>query len=59
MSDERAETHLHYPGVGPYALDSLRIFCAPDKDAWKHVMPRDKQLVRYLVRLCPSIAGAN
>ncbi|KAH0836505.1 hypothetical protein J3R83DRAFT_8143 [Lanmaoa asiatica] len=39
---------LHYPGVGPYALDSLRMFCASDKDAWKRVMPRDKELVRYL-----------
>ena len=43
--------HLHYPGVGSYALDSLRIFCADDKDAWKSVMPQDKELVRYLVRL--------
>ncbi|KAG6374814.1 DNA glycosylase [Boletus reticuloceps] len=40
--------HLQYPGVGPYALDSLRIFCSGDVDAWKHVMPRDKELVRYL-----------
>ncbi|KAF8141858.1 DNA glycosylase [Boletus edulis] len=40
--------HLQYPGVGPYALDSLRIFCSGGVDAWKHVMPRDKELVRYL-----------
>ncbi|KAG9312874.1 hypothetical protein JVU11DRAFT_6307 [Chiua virens] len=40
--------HLRYPGVGPYALDSLRIFCTRDKDAWMRVMPRDKELVRYL-----------
>lgn len=49
--------HLHYPGVGPYALDSLRIFCAGDKDMWKRVMPRDKELVRYLV--CPSFLIAR
>ena len=58
LSDERivpAAPRLHYPGVGPYALDSLRIFCSGDKDAWKYVMPRDKELVRYLVRPCPDI----
>ncbi|KAG8220790.1 hypothetical protein J3R82DRAFT_2225 [Butyriboletus roseoflavus] len=51
LSEERIvpnAPHLHYPGVGPYALDSLHIFCAGDKDAWKRVMPRDKELVRYL-----------
>lgn len=38
----------HLPGSGPYALDSYRIFCAGE-DEWKAVMPRDKELVRYLV----------
>lgn len=48
-----AEPHLYYPGVGPYALDSLRIFCVGDKDEWKRVMPQDKELVRYLVYFLP------
>jgi methyl-CpG-binding domain protein 4 len=40
----------HLPGTGPYALDSYRIFCAnPDNDAWKEVMPTDKELIKYLV----------
>lgn len=52
-----AAAHLRYPGVGPYALDSLRIFCATDKDAWKHVMPRDKELVRHLVRASSDTVG--
>ena len=47
----------HFPGVGPYALDSFRIFCRsslePEADTtnevWKQVMPSDKELVRYLV----------
>ncbi|KAF9244206.1 DNA glycosylase, partial [Melanogaster broomeanus] len=44
----------HFPGVGPYALDSFRIFCksVPGKDAeedeWKKVMPSDKELIWYL-----------
>ncbi|KIM61261.1 hypothetical protein SCLCIDRAFT_54412, partial [Scleroderma citrinum Foug A] len=46
----------HFPGVGPYALDSFRIFCRsslePEADTtnevWKQVMPSDKELVRYL-----------
>ena len=57
LSEERAVhtvPHMHLPGVGPYALDSLRIFCEGDKEAWKYVMPQDKELVRYLVRLSPS-----
>ncbi|KAF9220008.1 DNA glycosylase [Gyrodon lividus] len=47
----------HFPGVGPYALDSFRIFCSSmpgqdaEEDEWKRVMPSDKELVRYLVRL--------
>lgn len=53
LSEERTDPTSHYPGVGPYALDSLRIFCVKNKDAWKHVMPRDKELVRYLVRPFP------
>lgn len=54
-----AAPHLHYPGVGPYALDSLRIFCASDKDAWRRVMPQDKELVRYLVCLSSRLARAD
>ncbi|KIJ59078.1 hypothetical protein HYDPIDRAFT_118831 [Hydnomerulius pinastri MD-312] len=44
----------HFPGVGPYALDSFRIFCRgsldPDarEDEWKRVMPQDKELISYL-----------
>ncbi|KIJ04370.1 hypothetical protein PAXINDRAFT_94787, partial [Paxillus involutus ATCC 200175] len=44
----------HFPGVGPYALDSFRIFCKSVsgedamKDEWKRVMPSDKELVGYL-----------
>ncbi|KIK98139.1 hypothetical protein PAXRUDRAFT_134817 [Paxillus rubicundulus Ve08.2h10] len=40
----------HFPGVGPYALDSFRIFCKSAsgedamKDEWKRVMPSDKEL---------------
>ena len=43
----------HLPGTGRYALDSYRIFCtaASEPEAWKHVMPTDKELVRYLVSL--------
>ncbi|KAL5524664.1 hypothetical protein ACEPAF_9809 [Sanghuangporus sanghuang] len=37
----------HLPGAGAYALDSYRIFCAPD-DEWKRVLPTDKELIRYL-----------
>ncbi|OSC97367.1 hypothetical protein PYCCODRAFT_1528785 [Trametes coccinea BRFM310] len=37
----------HLPGCGPYALDSYRIFCTGD-DQWKSVLPRDKELVKYL-----------
>lgn len=47
----------HFPGVGPYAFDSFRIFCtssygpgveARAEEEWKHVMPSDKELIRYL-----------
>lgn len=46
----------HFPGVGPYAFDSFRIFCTSShgpveaiaKEEWKHVMPNDKELIRYL-----------
>jgi hypothetical protein len=44
----------HLPGSGPYALDSYRIYCG-DPDAWRTVMPRDKELVRYIVRLDPIL----
>ncbi|KAI8969462.1 DNA glycosylase [Trametes punicea] len=37
----------HLPGCGPYALDSYRIFCVGG-DEWKYVLPRDKELVKYL-----------
>ncbi|KAI9450952.1 DNA glycosylase [Russula earlei] len=43
-----SSTPISYlPGSGPYALDSYRIYCA-GTDAWRTVMPRDKELVRYL-----------
>ena len=38
----------HLPGVGAYALDSYRIFCTPG-EAWKHVLPTDKELIRWMV----------
>lgn len=46
----------HFPGVGPYAFDSFRIFCTSSRgpveavaeEEWKHVMPNDKELIRYL-----------
>ncbi|KAH7882013.1 DNA glycosylase [Phlebopus sp. FC_14] len=44
----------HFPGVGPYALDSFRIFCKSTleegtrNDEWKNVMPADKELIQYL-----------
>lgn len=45
----------HLPGIGVYALDSYRIFCYerdyPGSQEWKEVMPTDKELIRYLVRL--------
>ncbi|KAG0130371.1 DNA glycosylase [Tuber indicum] len=43
----------HLPGVGAYALDSWRIFCCDefrgneDKDEWKRVVPKDKELRAY------------
>jgi methyl-CpG-binding domain protein 4 len=40
----------HLPGSGPYALDSYRIYCG-DPDTWRTVIPRDKELIRYIVRL--------
>jgi len=38
----------HYPGIGRYALDSYRIFCTAGEE-WKAVIPKDKELVRYIV----------
>jgi hypothetical protein len=52
--DERFEI-AHLPGVGPYALDSWRIFCLDDLrgnedgDEWTRVTPLDKEL-RGLLR---------
>ncbi|KAH9953638.1 DNA glycosylase [Russula dissimulans] len=40
-------TISHLPGSGPYALDSYRIYCG-GPDAWRTVVPRDKELVRVL-----------
>ena len=40
----------HLPGSGPYAFDSYRIYCG-GPDAWRTVMPRDKELIRFIVRL--------
>ncbi|KAF8473751.1 DNA glycosylase [Russula ochroleuca] len=37
----------HLPGSGPYALDSYRIYCG-GPDAWRTVMPRDKELIRFI-----------
>ncbi|KAI0259372.1 DNA glycosylase [Gloeopeniophorella convolvens] len=37
----------HLPGSGPYALDSYRIYCG-GPDAWRGVVPADKELIRYL-----------
>ena len=48
----------HLPGVGGYALDSYRIFCAGG-DEWKHVYATDKELIRYLVCLSPLNAKAR
>lgn len=46
----------HLPGTGPYALDSYRIFCTlhhdPSSNEWKNVTPTDKELIRFLARLC-------
>ena len=44
----------HLPGSGPYALDSYRIYCG-GPDAWRTVMPRDKELIRFIVRLFFSL----
>ena len=45
----------HFPGIGPYALDSYRIFCDsynnPASEEWKDVMPTDKELIRFLVSI--------
>ena len=52
----------HLPGVGPYALDSFRIFCRDQfrgiscyddnkevtQPEWKRVVPTDKDLKAYL-----------
>ncbi|PPQ89412.1 hypothetical protein CVT25_002230 [Psilocybe cyanescens] len=42
----------HYPGTGPYALDSYRIFSSvrdePDSEEWMTVMPSDKELILFL-----------
>ncbi|EGO30107.1 putative 5-Methylcytosine G/T mismatch-specific DNA glycosylase [Serpula lacrymans var. lacrymans S7.9] len=39
----------HMPGMGPYALDSYRIFCVKSEyNEWKRVVPEDKELIRYL-----------
>ena len=40
----------HLPGSGPYALDSYRIYCG-GPDAWRAVIPCDKELIKYIVRL--------
>jgi methyl-CpG-binding domain protein 4 len=40
----------HLPGSGPYALDSYRIYCG-GPDAWRTVVPCDKELIKYIVRL--------
>ncbi|KAJ7062500.1 DNA glycosylase [Mycena amicta] len=47
----------HLPGAGAYALDSYRIFCAEDKDAWRDVRASDKELVRYLKWKWAAVEG--
>ncbi|THH09779.1 hypothetical protein EW146_g8588 [Bondarzewia mesenterica] len=39
----------HLSGSGQYATDSYRIFCVGGEE-WRYVRPKDKELVRYLVR---------
>jgi len=46
----RSQDPSHLPGSGPYALDSYRIYCG-GPDAWRTVVPRDKELIRFIVRL--------
>jgi methyl-CpG-binding domain protein 4 len=41
----------HLPGSGKYAQDSYRIYCGGENE-WRAVLPTDKELIRYLVRLC-------
>jgi hypothetical protein len=56
MSDERDGWEIaHLPGMGPYALDSYRIFYRDrlreintGEPEWKRVVPLDKDLKPYL-----------
>ena len=63
-ADDRAGWEIaHLPGVGPYALDSFRIFCRDRlrgincyegtkevvEPEWKRVVPADKDLNAYLI----------
>ena len=49
-SQDPSTSISHLPGSGPYALDSYRIYCG-GPDAWRTVMPRDKELIRFIVSL--------
>jgi hypothetical protein len=49
QSLRRSTSISHLPGSGPYALDSYRIYCG-GPDAWRTVVPRDKELIRFIVR---------
>jgi hypothetical protein len=56
LGDEREGWEIaHLPGMGPYALDSYRIFCRDrlreveeGEPEWKRVLPLDKDLKPYL-----------
>ncbi|KAG9197943.1 hypothetical protein G6514_000662 [Epicoccum nigrum] len=56
LGDEREGWEIaHLPGMGPYALDSYRIFCrdrlrevGEGEPEWKRVLPLDKDLKPYL-----------
>jgi hypothetical protein len=56
LEDEREGWEIaHLPGMGPYALDSYRIFYRDrlrevdrDEPEWKRVLPLDKDLRPYL-----------
>jgi methyl-CpG-binding domain protein 4 len=59
MKDEREGWEVaHFPGMGPYALDSFRIFYRDrlrgvdgadgEEPEWKRVIPKDKDLKAYL-----------
>jgi methyl-CpG-binding domain protein 4 len=59
LNDDRGGWEIaHFPGMGPYALDSFRIFYRDrlrgvhsadgEEPEWKRVVPKDKDLKAYL-----------